>query len=222
VVDNASSDGTPDWLREFAATRPWVKLVLNEGNLGFAAGNNVGLAAATGDILIMLNNDTQVSPGWVHGLWRHLDHHPGLGMVGPVTDNIGNEAKIGVEFSTMAEMPAWAAARAVRHRGEQSPCRVLAFFCVALRREVYEQVGGLDESFGLGFFEDDDYCNRARSAGWGLAIAEDVFVHHHLSASFDQVKASSRQALFEKNKAIYERKWGPWIPHRYREAKTSE
>jgi GT2 family glycosyltransferase/glycosyltransferase involved in cell wall biosynthesis len=222
VVDNASSDGTPDYLRQFAASRPWVKLLLNETNLGFAAGNNVGLAAATGEMLVMLNNDTQVSPGWVHGLWRHLQRDAGLGLVGPVTDNIGNEAKIEAGFANFAEMPLWAATRAVNRCGKQSASRVLAFFCVALRREVYEQVGGLDESFGLGFFEDDDYCNSARAAGWGMAIAEDVFVHHHLSASFDQVKASTRQALFEKNRAIYESKWGPWIPHQYRETEPAE
>jgi GT2 family glycosyltransferase/glycosyltransferase involved in cell wall biosynthesis len=218
VVDNASSDGTPGELQRFAATRPWVKVVLNDTNLGFAAGNNAGLAVATGEILVMLNNDTQVSPGWIHGLWRHLDRDPGLGLVGPVTNNIGNEAKIDAGYAEPADMPRWAAERAVRHANQQSDCRVLAFFCVALRRRVYEQVGGLDESFGLGFFEDDDYCNRARAAGWRLAIAEDVFVHHHLSATFDQLKASSRQALFEKNRAIYESKWGPWIPHEYRQA----
>ncbi|WP_082151364.1 glycosyltransferase [Caenimonas sp. SL110] len=221
LVDNASSDDTPAWLTQYAKGRSWVKPVLNSKNLGFAAGNNVGLKVATGDYLIMLNNDTEVSPGWIHGLRRHFVSDPGLGMVGPVTDNIGNEAKIDVGYTDKADMPAWAAARAVHHAGERIDNRVLAFFCVALRRKVYEEVGGLDEAFGLGFFEDDDYCNRARAAGWRLAIAEDVFVHHHLSASFDKLKSSTRQALFEKNKEIYERKWGPWVPHVYREPKPT-
>ncbi len=221
LVDNASNDGTPQWLTEYAKDRSWVKLVLNQKNLGFAAGNNVGLEVATGDYLIMLNNDTEVSPGWIHGLHRHFVSDPGLGMVGPVTDNIGNEAKVDVGYTDKADMPAWATARAVHHAGERIDNRVLAFFCVALRREVYDQVGGLDEAFGLGFFEDDDYCNRARAAGWRLAIAEDVFVHHHLSASFDKLKGSTRKALFEKNKEIYERKWGPWVPHVYREPDTT-
>ncbi|HSH91659.1 MAG TPA: glycosyltransferase, partial [Ramlibacter sp.] len=222
VVDNASTDGTPDYLKQFAASRPWVKLVLNATNAGFAAGNNAGLAAATGEILILLNNDTEVSPGWIHGLRRHFQRDPRLGLVGPVTDNIGNEAMVQVGYSDKKHMPAWAADRMVQHAGERLDCRVLAFFCVAMRREVHEQVGGLDESFGLGFFEDDDYCNRARAAGWELAIAEDVFVHHHLSASFDKIKGTTRQALFEKNKEIYERKWGPWVPHQYRPAKSGE
>ena len=94
----------------------------------------------------------------------------------------------------------------------------VAFFCAAMPRAVHETVGGLDEDFGIGFFEDDDYCRRVSDAGWHVGCADDVFVHHHLSASFDQLKSEARQALFEKNKAIYEAKWGPWIPHVYRNA----
>ena len=96
------------------------------------------------------------------------------------------------------------------------PIRTVAFFCVAMPRSTYETVGPLDPAFGVGFFEDDDYCRRVEAAGLGVACAEDVFVHHHLSASFDKLKAEKRQELFLRNKAIYEAKWGTWQPHRYR------
>jgi GT2 family glycosyltransferase len=74
----------------------------------------------------------------------------------------------------------------------------------------------MDEAFGIGFFEDDDYCRRVERAGYGIACAEDVFVHHHLSASFDKLGADRKRQLFERNKVIYEAKWGPWVPHEYR------
>jgi GT2 family glycosyltransferase len=77
-------------------------------------------------------------------------------------------------------------------------------------------VGPLDEAYGLGYFEDDDYCRRTEQAGLGIACAEDVFIHHHLSATFDRMDRAGRQALFAKNKAIYETKWGSWTPHRGR------
>jgi GT2 family glycosyltransferase len=83
-------------------------------------------------------------------------------------------------------------------------------------RSTWERVGPLDEAFGIGFFEDDDYCRRVEAAGLRVACADDVFVHHHLSASFDALKAERKRELFERNKAIYEAKWGPWVPHAYR------
>ena len=216
VVDNASSDGTREFLRDWEQGDHGRRAILNDANLGFAAGNNVGLAAATGEYLILLNNDTCVTPNWVRTLVNHLRHDSSLGIIGPVTNNIGNEAKVDVRYEDVRDMPAAAAAYTRRHAGELLPIRTVAFFCVAMPRSTYETVGPLDPAFGVGFFEDDDYCRRVENAGLRVACAEDVFVHHQLSASFDKLKAEARQQLFLKNKAIYEAKWGAWQPHRYR------
>ena len=220
VVDNASSDGSREWLQEWAnAPSPagqQRRLILNDKNLGFSAGNNVGLRAARGEFLVLLNNDTYVTPGWVRGLCNHLRAEPGLGLLGPVTNNIGNEAKLDIRYDSMDEMMQKAALHTRAHPGRRLPLRTAAFFCVAMRRDVYERVGDMDEDFGVGFFEDDDYCRRVEQAGLSVACAEDVFVHHHLSASFDALKAEAKRELFEANRAIYEKKWGPWTPHVYR------
>ena len=222
VVDNASSDGSPEWLRawerETSSAGHARRLILNDRNAGFSAGNNIGLHAATGDYLVVLNNDTYVTPGWVRTLCAHFRRDPALGLAGPVTNNIGNEARIDIAYDDMTEMIARAAEYTRAHPGESLAMRNAAFFCAVMPRATYERVGGLDEAFGIGFFEDDDYCRRVEQAGYRIACAEDVFVHHHLSASFDQLKAASKQALFERNKAIYEAKWGTWQPHRYRGA----
>lgn len=85
-----------------------------------------------------------------------------------------------------------------------------------LRRRVWEDIGELDEKYGMGFFEDDDYSMRAKKKGYSLACAEDVFVHHHLSASFNTMADERRRELFERNKRYFESKWGPWQPHKYR------
>lgn len=220
VVDNASSDGSPDWLREWEQEPSRAghrrKLILNEANLGFAAGNNVGLREATGDYLVMLNNDTYVTRGWVRSLCAHLRRDPSLGVVGPVTNNIGNEARLEVAYDDIVQMHRVVGEYTRAHPGREIALRTAAFFCVALPRHVFERVGELDEAFGVGFFEDDDYCRRVERAGWRIACAEDVFVHHHLSASFDQLRAEAKKKLFDANKAIYEAKWGPWEPHAYR------
>ncbi|HXF44798.1 MAG TPA: glycosyltransferase, partial [Burkholderiaceae bacterium] len=216
IVDNASTDGSRGWLHEFAARRPGTRLILNDRNLGFAAGNNVGLREATGEFLVVLNNDTQVTHGWVRTMLKHFRRHPRLGILGPVTNNIGNEAKIDIEYATAEEMAERAAEYTLRRGGRLHPLRTAAFFCVMLRADVYRQVGDLCEDFQIGFFEDDDYCRRVEAAGWDIACAEDVFVHHELSASFGKLPGEERQRLFERNLRLYESKWGEWQPHRYR------
>lgn len=215
IVDNASTDGTQAFLKQWAGDRSDRRLILNDANRGFAAGNNQGLAVARGDYLVMLNNDTEVTQGWLSTLMNHLRRSPELGIVGPVTDNIGNEACITLRYRDREEMYRKARAYTLAHMGELLPIRTLAFFCVMLPRRVYEQVGPLDESFGLGFYEDDDYCRRVEQAGWKIACAEDVFVRHHLSATFGKL-GTGRRELLERNRKIYEAKWGPWTPHRFR------
>lgn len=215
VVDNASGDGSPEFLKKWSEEAGNHRLILNRDNMGFAAANNQGLKLAQGEYCVLLNNDTEVTSGWLRGLMKHLSSDSTLGMVGPVTDNIGNEACIKLHYANPDEM--WRRARSytLRHMGETFPMRTLAFFCVMIPRRVFEKVGFLDEAFGLGFFEDDDYCRRVEQAGWRMACAEDVFIHHHLSASFRKLGAG-RQELMEKNLKIYEAKWGKWIPHQRR------
>lgn len=217
VVDNASSDGTPDFLREWERGGSRRRAILNRENRGFSAGNNIGLSAASGDYLILLNNDTYVTRGWVRTLVNHLRRNPDIGLIGPVTNNIGNEARIEIAYTDMQEMKRAAARYTRAHLGRTFDIRTLAFFCVAMPRSTYETVGPLDEAFGIGFFEDDDYCRRVEQAGLRVVCAEDVFVHHHLSASFDKLKEERRKQLFEENRKIYEAKWGEWLPHRYRQ-----
>lgn len=216
VVDNASSDDTPAYLEDFSLRHPEVLVVLNRENLGFAAGNNVGMSIATGDYLVLLNNDTVVTQGWVMTLLRHFQAQPGLGLVGPVTNNIGNEARIEISYPDIAHMPGEALRYTLSHMGQRYPIRNAAFFCVMMPRSTYERCGPISEDYGRGFFEDDDYCRKVEAAGLTIACADDVFVHHHLSASFNKLKDAERQALFERNKAVYERKWGAWEPHVYR------
>lgn len=216
VVDNASSDGTPAFLSEWVANGQNRRLILNDNNRGFAAANNQGLAVANGEYLVLLNNDTYVTPGWIRTLVRHLQRDKTIGLIGPVTNNIGNEAKIDIAYDGMDEMRLKSAAYTRRRIGQTYPLRTAAFFCVMMPRATYERVGTLDEAFGRGFFEDDDYCRRIEQLGLRVVCAEDAFIHHHLSASFNKLKQQDRQKLFEENKKIYEAKWGPWAPHEYR------
>ncbi|MCY1304231.1 hypothetical protein D9M69_649170 [compost metagenome] len=105
----------------------------------------------------------------------------------------------------------------ITHLGQSFDINTLAFFCVMVPRQTYMRVGGLDEAFGLGFFEDDDYCRRVQQHGLKCVCADDVFVHHNLSASFNKLGEERKRKLMETNRKIYEAKWGPWVPHQYRQ-----
>jgi GT2 family glycosyltransferase len=214
VVDNASTDGTREYLRAAEKTYPAISVLLNDSNAGFAAANNRALRLASGQYLVLLNNDTIVSRGWVEVLVRHLKSSPEIGMIGPVTNAIGNEAMIPVEYSDVEEMPPWARDYVRRHAGETFEIPMLAMFCVAMRRDVFEKVGPLDERFGVGMFEDDDYALRLRNAGYRVVCARDSFVHHWMKAAFGKIPAAEYRSLFERNRRLFEEKWGTsWIPH---------
>ncbi len=216
-VDNASTDGTAEFLAQEAKRDPRVRPIRNKRNLGFAGGNNAGIRAATGEIVVLLNNDTYVTKGWVRDLIRPLLLDPAIGLAGPLTNMIGNEQKIAVNYANMGEMARVAAAFTARRRRQRYAAERLAFFCVAIRKDVFAKAGLLNTAYAQGFFEDDDFCNMARRAGYRLVICDDVFVHHHLSASFDQLALGEKAALMQKNKAVFEKRWGEWVPHRYRQ-----
>jgi GT2 family glycosyltransferase len=151
VVDNKSSDDTQAYLRTLAQQYDNLKIILNEENYGFAKANNQGIGQATGDYLLLLNNDAIVPQGWLSRLLRHLDD-PQIGLVGPVTNFAGNEAQIEVSYRSWAEMEAFAQAFTWLHDTQIADIYVLAMFCVAMRRQVFDQIGPLDERFGIGMF----------------------------------------------------------------------
>jgi len=216
VVDNGSRDDTVKYLEALAAEHPNAQVLLNDTNEGFARANNRGVAAATGEYIVFLNNDTVVSRGWLSRLIGQLGD-PRVGMVGPVTNWSGNESRIEVDYHTLEEMEAFAKAYTQAHDGQIFEIRMLAFFCAAMRRAVVEEVGPLDERFGLGTFEDDDYAMRVKQKGYRVICAEDAFVHHWGRASFSRLGAQEHQRLFDENRSKFEAKWGTkWEPHRYR------
>jgi GT2 family glycosyltransferase/glycosyltransferase involved in cell wall biosynthesis/uncharacterized coiled-coil protein SlyX len=221
VVDNASRDGTTQYLQSLAEKEPRVKVIFNDQNRGFAAANNIGLQYANdSEFVVLLNNDVVVPRGWLPRLLRHA-RRPDIGSVGPLTNWAGNEAKIEVSYSNIRDMEAFARAYICEHSGKVFDIPSLAMYCVAMRKAVVDQVGRLDERFGIGMFEDDDYARRVRQAGYRVICAEDVFVHHYGMASFAKLGDAEYKKLFERNKQLYEEKWGePWMPHQYRNQPT--
>jgi GT2 family glycosyltransferase len=214
VVDNGSTDGTPAYLRLLAERNPQVKLILNPDNAGFAPACNQGLAVAGGDVLVLLNDDTTVAPGWLARLVATLEDRT-VGLAGPVTNRIGNEAEVEVYYKDWGEYLSVAAERARDYDGQTFELRALTMFCLAMRRDAFDRIGPLDPRFEVGMLEDDDYSMRARRQGYRLVCAQDVLVHHFGQTSFGKlVPTGEYNEILLANQARFEEKWGePWQPY---------
>ncbi|MBM4363788.1 MAG: glycosyltransferase family 2 protein [Deltaproteobacteria bacterium] len=213
VVDDASTDGTAALLAAIAAREPEVRVLRAPRQLGFAAATNLGIRASSGEIVVLLNDDTVVGPGWLSRLVAHLEASPGLGMVGPRTNEIDNSARLDVAYDDLAGMERLALCRAWSHSGGLRPVDRIALFCGALRRSTLDSVGLLDERYEVGMFEDDDLCLALRRRGLEVAVAEDAFVHHVGQATFSRLGDARYLEIWQANRRRFERKWGvSWRP----------
>jgi GT2 family glycosyltransferase len=206
VVDNSSSDGTQAYLTDMMEREPRLRCVFNKSNRGFAGGNNDGLKIASGSFLILLNSDCVVTKNWIEGLTALPAQDPAIGLAGPVSNSVGNEQRIFTRGITPEEIIEEGLTWVSNSRGGRFETEMLSFFCVAMRRDVLDRVGMLDEDFGLGFYEDDDYCMRARHAGYKLVCAEDVFVYHRGGGSFGRVGNETRK-MMKENRRKFENKY---------------
>ncbi len=206
VVDNASSDDTPRWLADAAGRWPQLRIFLNEENRGFAAANNQAFFEARGEIFCLLNNDTVVTPGWLSAMVHQL-RDPAVGMVGPSSNGVANEARVDPAYAELDDLQTWAEEFSWEHDGESFSIPMLALFCAALRREVWEEAGGLDERFEVGMFEDDDFSRRLRRLGYDLRCLRSAWVHHFQQASFGALSAEEYGRIFEANRRRFLEKW---------------
>ncbi len=183
LVDNASTDGSSRWVAEHF---PGVRLLLHSRNLGFAEGVNSGIAAARGDFLILLNNDTQVDPCFLEALVEAAGLDERVGMVGGVLvfdrkPEFVASAGIRMQWDGVA-LDLWVG----RRRGEL-PDRPQEVFgpsggAALLRRAMLEEVGIFRPEF-FAYLEDVDLAWRARLAGWRCLLAPGAVVRHVYSAT---------------------------------------
>jgi GT2 family glycosyltransferase/tetratricopeptide (TPR) repeat protein len=210
LVDNGSTDGTPAFLEEVRRLPgpARVEVVRNETNLGFARGCNQALARSRGRYVVFLNNDTVLTSAWLEGLLAWARHDwPSVGLVGPVTNYAAPPQQVPVPYTDAPGLNAFAAARRRQFAGKAAAVPRLSGFCLLARRELLERLGGFDERFGLGFFEDDDLGWRAQDAGFRLLLALEVFVHHFGSRTFAGLGLDTEQQL-QANFEVFRAKWG--------------
>ncbi len=196
LVDNASTDGAAEYA---AAKFPQVTVLRQERNLGFVAGCNAGLRHARGDALILLNQDTEVRPGWLAALLAPFGSDPAVGIAGSKAlypDGAIQHAGGRIDAQGITHH----IGRGEADRGQYqtlSDVEYVSGASLAIRRSVYSAVGDLDEGFAPAYYEDVDWSLRARQAGFRVVYAPDsTLVHRERSAT----SGISDESLFLVNR----------------------
>lgn len=215
VVDSASSDDTPAMVkREF----PQVCLLEQSENVGFTQGNNIGLAAAKGRCLLLLNPDTTVQDGAIAQMAAYLDAHPEVGIIGPHTLNCDGTTQPSrwhfpdrrLAFMETVWLRPYAAHLLAEYRyASMTPESTheadwVQGSCLMARRAVYDEIGGLDTGYVM-YFEELDWCKRARDAGFKTVYFGAARIVHYGGASADQIGAR-KHIYYNQSKLRYFRK----------------
>jgi N-acetylglucosaminyl-diphospho-decaprenol L-rhamnosyltransferase len=202
LVDNASSDGTPEYLQDQQAT-----VITNKTNLGCAKAWNQGVRASSGHVIGILNNDIVVTPGWLEGLLRYMEG-TSHGIVSPAA----REGPLNYDLEAYARKFTGSCRDAVRAE--------LYGACFLVRREVFDQIGLFDEGFAYGGCEDIDFFWRAQESGFSIGTTGSVLIHHFGMVTQDAIKRSETKAYPAENLAHFKKKWnrtirGNWFQRRW-------
>jgi GT2 family glycosyltransferase len=196
VLDNGST---------IPYTNPAVEDIIRmDTNLGYLPAMNHLLSNRAQDHIVMLNNDTIVSPDWLSRLLDIYVKYPSVGLVGPISNN-GTGIQVapfyGDDFNTFSAD--WNKS----HRGEVIPTIRLCGFCMVLNKKVLDKLGGLDKRFVIGNFDDDDYSLRATLAGFKNYIAVDSYVYHYGQVTIRALDIDPVE-LVKESWVVFRNKWG--------------
>jgi GT2 family glycosyltransferase/glycosyltransferase involved in cell wall biosynthesis/SAM-dependent methyltransferase len=217
LVDDGSDDDTRRYLVDFAREHQCI-LIRNDQAIGYTLAANQGLRQSSAEFVILLNSDTMVTPSWVDRMIACAQSNSKIGLVGPLSngatyqsipeiivngDWADNLLPSNVSVDQMGE---WVANYSERLYPDM---KFLNGFCLILRHQVIDEIGYFDEeNFGAGYGEENDYCLRARKAGWHLALADDTYIFHAQSRSYKQER---RRKLSERANTTLVQKYGQLI-----------
>ena len=200
IIDNASDLKTRGYLDGLGAMKsPLVTLIRNEKNLGFVKAANQGILASDAPCVLLLNNDTVATKGWLKEMTDVLKISDDIGVVNPSSNNLGQRPDKGETIEAYAER--------LKRSGERFVELGSAIgFCMLIKRAVIDRIGRFDEIYGMGNFEDTDYSRRAVKEGYRCVRACRAYVWHKEGGSFLRTKGFD--SAFRRNMAIYEERWG--------------
>jgi len=200
IVDNGSDLETQEYLKALKQNKD-LKLILirNEKNSGFIKATNQGIKESRAPYTCLLNNDTQVASGWLGEMVKVAQSKEDIGIVNPNSNTLGYKAKKG-------QSPEATAVELRFYSGEYSQLPWASGFCMLIKRKVIQEVGLLNEIYGMGTFEDADFSKRAQQFGYSCVRARAAYVYHRERRSFVKFKEFDQD--FQRNRKIFFSKWG--------------
>jgi len=209
IVDNASTDGTREYLQGLEKSGQ-IRVIQNEENLGYPKAINQGVAIAKGEYLCLLNNDIVLSEEWLEKMLRCIKSDSKLAAVGPYTSySSGRQAAQGYTFKDIDSLNKFSS----KFNGEEKYVDFLVFFNCLIKRSVWDEIGGLSEEYGMGNFEDAEFCWRALEKGYKLKVCN-CYIYHFGGLSFGYKKDAQKQrayvSLLAKNQKIFLKRIGQY------------
>lgn len=210
IVDNASTDGSVEWLKE----QPDIILRANKENSGFPKGCNEGVEIASKENdIFLLNNDTILPPNALFWLRMGLYENDCHGTVGSVSNSVVNLQEIPLPYHTTTEaLLEYARSTNIPMLHPYEEKIYLVGFALLIRRSIWDSIGGLDEQFSPGNFEDNDYGVRVLMAGYKNILCRNSFIIHFGHKSFEKRPIKFAQ-LLDTNARKFELKWGISCEH---------
>ncbi|MBD2124522.1 glycosyltransferase family 2 protein [Trichocoleus sp. FACHB-262] len=213
VVDNDSTDGSPKLV---AQKFPHVQVIQSSKNLGFGAGNNLGAQAAKGNFLFLLNTDTVLISDPLPHLLILMQTHLDVGLIGPQLLNPDGTLQLSVvpaiglrgEYQAQQQLKKYQNANNQAAISQQfqviQEVEIVIGAAIFIRRELFDSLGGFDESFFM-YFEESDLCQRSRNQGWKILYTPQTALIHLKGQSVNQ-RADAMAIEYRKSQLYYYQK----------------
>lgn len=210
VVDNGSVDSTEEVVKNIILSNIKEKIeIVYVGlmeNMGYPVGINIGLSHCRGEIIGVLNNDLIFPNNWFNGLVEVLETDETIGVAAPYLSYAYGIQRTDVRLYSIDEINSFSKEFISKNKGKITYITRVIGACMIIKRQVLEEVGGNDFFFGIGHFDDDDWCLRIRIAGYKIAVVGSSFVYHMGSKTFKTVKENINHFV-SINRSKFYRKW---------------
>jgi len=202
IIDNASNESTRQYLSSLRSTANCkIKVIFNKENVGFVRGMNQGIEISDAPYTCLANNDLIFTNGWLNEIIEVFGKYKNLGVINPNSNSLGVAPGKDIFLESFADR------LKEENRGKFIEMPYCIGFCMVIRKQVIEKIGGLSDEFYPMFFEDTDYSLRANRAGYLIGMAKASYVVHNEHSSTGKI-GTKKEEIFCKSKETFVKKWG--------------